>query len=204
MNAIRSMIITAPESLRTHLRGHSTAALLEACTALDPDPTAMTDPTNATIVALQSLATRTRQLRREAAELKKTLASLVAEAAPRTSDIFGLGPDTAAALLITIGDNPDRLRSEASFAHLCGVAPIPASSGKTTRHRLHRGGDRRANQALHTAVIVRLKYSEHARAYTNRRTAEGKSKPEIIRCQKRYLAREVFTALRADYRALTT
>ncbi|WP_253250203.1 transposase [Rhodococcus sp. BUPNP1] len=118
--------------------------------------------------------------------------------------MFGLGPDTAAALLITVGDNPQRLRSESSFAHLCGVAPIPASSGKTNRHRLHRGGDRRANQALHTAVVVRLRYSDIARRYAERRTSEGKSMPEIIRCQKRYLAREVFTALRQDYRALTT
>lgn len=204
MNAIRSMIVTAPEPLRTQLRGHSTTALLEACIAFAPDPTAMTDPTNATIVALRSLATRTRESRRQAVELKKTLASLVAQSAPRTSNIFGLGPDTAAALLVTVGDNPQRLRSESSFAHLCGVAPIPASSGKTTRHRLHRGGDRRGNQALHTAVIVRLRYSQEARSYANRRTAEGKSMPEIIRCQKRYLAREVFTALRADYRALAT
>ncbi|WP_336883248.1 transposase [Rhodococcus globerulus] len=106
--------------------------------------------------------------------------------------------------MVTVGDNPGRLKSESSFAHLCGVAPIPASSGKTTRHRLHRGGDRRANQALHTGVIVRLRYSDNARSYVQRRTSEGKSMPEIIRCQKRYLAREVFTALRRDYRALTT
>ncbi|MCD2136370.1 MULTISPECIES: transposase, partial [Rhodococcus erythropolis group] len=99
--------------------------------------------------------------------------------------------------------NPGRLKSESSFAHLCGVAPIPASSGKTTRHRLHRGGDRRANQALHTGAIVRLRYSDNARSYVQRRTSEGKSMPEIIRCQKRYLAREVSTALRRDCRALT-
>lgn len=204
MNAIRSMIVTAPESLRTQLRGRTTTALLDTCIAFETDPTAIADPANATIVALRSLAKRTRELRGEANELKRHLETLVGDAAPRTSTILGLGPDTAAALLVTVGDNPDRLRSEPSFAHLCGVAPIPASSGKTTRHRLHRGGDRRANQALHTAVIVRLRYSEEARAYVKRRTAEGKSKPEIIRCQKRYLAREVFTALRADYRDLTT
>lgn len=203
MNAVRSMIVTAPESLRTHLRGRTTTALLDACMAFEPDLGAIADPANATMLALRSLATRCRELRREANELKKYLAALVKQTAPRTSEILGLGPDTAAALLVTVGDNPDRLRSESSFAHLCGVAPIPASSGKTHRHRLHRGGDRRANQALHTAVVVRLKYSNEARAYANRRTAEGKSMPEILRCQKRYLAREVFSALRADYAALT-
>ncbi len=90
------------------------------------------------------------------------------------------------ALLVTIGDNPDRLRSEAAFAHLCGVAPIPASSGKTHRHRLHRGGDRASNSALHIATVVRLRYDPRSRAYAGRRTTEGLSMPEIIRCKKRY------------------
>ena len=101
-------------------------------------------------------------------------------------------------------DNPDRLRSEAAFAHLCGVAPIPASSGKTNRHRLHRGGDRAGNSALHIAAVVRLRYDPRNRAYADRRTAEGLSMPEIIRCQKRYLAREIFHALCADYAKLST
>lgn len=118
--------------------------------------------------------------------------------------MLGLGPATAAALLITVGDNPDRLRSESSFTHLCGVAPIPAPSGTTTRHRLHRGDDRLANQALHTAVVVRLRYRDQARDYAKDGTSESKSMPEILRWQKRYLAREVLTALRSDYRALTT
>ena len=204
MNALRSMLVTAPEALRAQLRGYSTTALLDACIALTVDATALADPTNATRLALRSLAQRTRELRREAGDLKKHLTILVAEVAPNTSGVFGLGPDTAAALLVTVGDNPERLKSESFFAHLCGVAPIPASSGKTNRHRLHRGGDRRANQALHTAVIVRLRYSDKARDYADRRSSEGKSMPEIIRCQKRYLAREVFTALRHDYLALAT
>lgn len=113
-------------------------------------------------------------------------------------------PDTVAALLITIGDNPDRLRSEAAFARLCGVAPIPASSGKITRHRLHRGGDRSANRALHIAVVVRLRYCARTRAYVQRRTAEGRTKLEIIRCLKRYLAREIYRTLRTDDQALTS
>lgn len=118
--------------------------------------------------------------------------------------MFGLGPDTVSALLVTVGDNPDRLRSEAAFAHLCGVAAIPASSGKTNRHRLHRGGDRTSNSALHIATVVRLRYDPRSRAYADRRTTEGLSMPEIIRCQKRYLAREVFRTLRADYAKITT
>ena len=140
----------------------------------------------------------------EARQLNRQLAALTARAAPATSAVFALGPDTTSALLISIGDNPDRLRSESSFAHLCGVAPIPASSGKTQRHRLHRGGDRSANSALHIAVIVRLRYCKRTQTYVARRTADGLSMPEIIRCLKRYLAREVFVALRADYAAITT
>lgn len=105
------------------------------------------------------------------------------------------GADTAGALLAAAGDNPERLRSESAFAHLCGVAPIPASSGKTNRHRLNRAGNRDANRALYVLALGRLGYDERTRAYAARRTTEGKTKREIIRCLKRYLAREVFTAL---------
>jgi transposase len=101
----------------------------------------------------------------------------------------------AGALLVTAGDNPDRLRSEASFAHLCGVSPIPASSGRIHRHRLNRGGDRSANQALWRIVMVRMSWDERTRAYAARRTSEGLSKREIIRCLKRYVAREVYEVL---------
>ncbi len=109
---------------------------------------------------------------------------------------------TAATLLVVAGDNPERLRGEAAFAHLCGVAPIPASSGKVRRHRLHRGRDRDANRALHLAVVVRMRFCPRTRAYVERRTTEGLSKPEIMRCIKRYLAREVYHALVADFEAL--
>lgn len=114
--------------------------------------------------------------------------------------IKGVGADTAGALLAAAGDNPDRLHNESAFAHLCGVAPIPASSGKTNRYRLNRGGNRDANRALYVLALGRLSYDERTRAYAARRTAEGKSKREIIRCIKRYLAREVFTALTAAHR----
>ena len=118
-------------------------------------------------------------------------------AAPRLIALPGVGTEVAAQLLTTIGDNPDRLHSEAAFAHLCGVAPIPASSGRTHRHRLNRGGDRGANNALYIVVLGRLRYDSRTRAYAARRTTEGLSKPEIIRCLKRYVAREIFTILTA-------
>jgi len=120
---------------------------------------------------------------------------LVAAAAARLLALPGVGTEVAGQILVTAGDNPDRLRSEAAFAHLCGVAPIPASSGRTHRHRLNRGGDRGANNALYIVVLGRLRYDSRTRAYAARRTTEGLSKPEIIRCLKRYVARELFTAL---------
>jgi len=122
---------------------------------------------------------------------------LVIAASPRLIALPGVGTEVAAQLLTTIGDNPERLHSEAAFAHLCGVAPIPASSGRTHRHRLNRGGDRAANNALYIVVLGRLRYDSRTRAYAERRTTEGLSKPEIIRCLKRYVAREVFAVLTA-------
>jgi transposase len=110
--------------------------------------------------------------------------------------------DHAGQLLTTAGQNPERLRSEAAFARLCGVAPVPASSGRTTRHRLSRGGDRQANRALHMAVVVRMRRCLRTRAYVEKRTTEGLSKPEIMRCLKRYLAREVYHALCSDLSGL--
>ena len=199
VNTLRAMLITAPDPLRSQLHGLSAVQLVAACARLRPDLARLSDPAHAAKAALRSLAIRAQQLEAETRTLRKQLDRLTRDVAPATTAVFGLGPDTASALLITIGDNPDRLRSEAAFAHLCGVAPIPASSGKTNRHRLHRGGDRAANSALHIATIVRLRYDPRSRAYAERRTTEGLSMPEIIRCQKRYLAREVFQALRADY-----
>lgn len=120
---------------------------------------------------------------------------LTTAAAPALVNAFGIGPDTASSLLIAAGSNPDRLRSEASFASLCGVNPIPASSGKTNRHRLNRGGDRQANAALHRIVVVRLRYDPRTQEYMQRRTEEGMSKSEVIRCLKRYVAREVYSVI---------
>ncbi|RFZ07172.1 Transposase IS116/IS110/IS902 family protein [Mycobacterium marinum] len=204
LNTLRSLVITAPEPLRTQLRSLTSAQLVTACAHLRPDLTKLADPVQAAKHALRSMALRAQHLNTETRTLRMQLNDLTQAAAPATSAVFGLGPDTVSALLITIGDNADRLRSEAAFAHLCGVAPIPASSGKTHRHRLHRGGDRAANSALHIATVVRLRYDPRSRAYADRRTTEGLSMPEIIRCQKRYLAREIFDALRADYAQLST
>jgi len=203
-NTLRGVLITAPEPLRAQLPSSGLPnKVIEACARLRPDTDHLADPTQATKAALRSIAQRARALREEIKILDAQIQALLAATAPATLEVFAIGPDTAAALLITVGDNPDRLRSERAFAHLCGVAPIPASSGKTNRHRLYRGGDRSANRALHIAVIVRMRYCPKTRAYVARRTTEGLSKPEIIRCLKRYLAREIYRALRADYTALT-
>ena len=141
------------------------------------------------------MARRHRALSEEIAKLDAHIERLVEGAAPGLVAPDGVGPDTAAAHFVVAGDNPERLGSEGAFAHLCGVAPIPASSGKTVRHRLDRGGNRDANRALHLLAVRRLAWDPRTRAYATRRTAEGKTKPEILRCLKRYLARELFPLL---------
>ncbi|WP_255292654.1 transposase [Micromonospora sp. WMMA1996] len=135
----------------------SAAVLVNRCAAFTTDPTRIHDPEQATAAALAGLARRARILTEEITALDRQLAPLVRQAAPRTSALFGVGTDVAAQLLTTAGDNPDRLRSEAALTHLCGAAPIPASSGRVRRHRLHRGGDRGANHALHTIALCRLR-----------------------------------------------
>jgi transposase len=202
-NTLRSMLITAPEPLRAQLPASGLPnKIIGACLRLRPDTGRLDDPLQATKAALRSIARRAAALRDEANDIDRDIRRLLALAAPATMATFAMGPDTSASLLVTVGDNPERLRSEAAFARLCGVAPIPASSGKTQRHRLNRGGDRSANRALHIAVVVRMRYCPRTRAYVRRRTSEGLSKSEIIRCLKRYLAREIFYALKADYEAL--
>jgi transposase len=128
--------------------------------------------------------------------LDDLIVPLVTARAPGLLSLYGVGPDTAALLLIAAGDHPERLRSEAAWAHMCAVAPIPASSGKTRRHRLNRGGNREANHALWRIVITRMSAHPETRAYVTRRTAEGLSKKDVIRCLKRYVAREVYPYLR--------
>jgi len=203
LNQLDSLIVTAPAAMRQSLTGLTRARRLSACTAL-PVAGDLADPTQATRTALRRLAQRINQLDTEIHDADTELAALTSTAAPRTRALLGVGPDTAAQLLTTAGDNPHRLHCEAAFAHLCGTAPIPASSGRTTRHRLNRGGDRAANAALYRIAIVRLRYCPRTQAYLTRRTNQGLSKRDIIRCLKRYLAREIYNTIRADLADLTT
>lgn len=145
--------------------------------------------------ALKELARRIEFLDDQTARLEARIGQLAAQASPALIGLSGVGPHVAAQLLAAAGDNPERMRSEAAFAKLCGACPIPASSGKTNRHRLNRGGDRRANNALFTIVLVRMRHDPATRAYVARRTAEGKTRKEVMRCLKRFVAREVFAAI---------
>lgn len=193
-NQLRALLVTAPERLGAELRGLSTARLIAAAARFRTG-TSANGLRCATKLAMRSLARRHLRLSEEIAGLDRQLAHLVAEATPALASMRGVGTDTAAALLVAAGDNPERLKSEASFARLCGVAPLAASSGKTSRHRLNRGGNRDANRALHVLALGRMSWDERTRAYVARRTAEGKSKREILRCLKRYVAREVYRVL---------
>ena len=193
-NQLRNLLVTAPDGLRQPLRGLSTKALVATAVRFRPGDRPG-NPQEATRFALRSVARRYRSLSEEIAELDIQLARLVAEVAPELVALPGVGTDHAATLLVAVGDNPKRLKSEASFASLCGVSPIEASSGKVVRHRLNRGGNRDANRALHTICMFRMGRDRRTQAYVARRTAEGKSKREIMRCLKRYVAREVYRVL---------
>lgn len=194
---MKSLIITAPDQLRGSLRGLGNRDLVARCATRRPERAAAGDPSTATIIALRALARRHQQLTIEIDDLDILIAPLVAQINPALSALLGVGPDVAGQLLVTAGENPHRLRSEAAFAMLCGVAPLPASSGRTTRHRLNRGGDRQANCALYRIAMCRMRWDPRTRAFVEQRTAKGKSKKEIIRSLKRYIAREIHTALLA-------
>ena len=193
-NQLHSLLVTAPDQLRHQLRGLPLARLVQVAAAFRPGP--LTDPLTATKLALRELARRYQLLTVELDRLDAQLATLVPKAAPRLLTRRGVGAQVAGALLVVAGDNPGRLRSEAAFSMLCGSSPLEASSGKTVRHRLNRGGDRDANNALWTIAMV-LSCDERTQRYLARRTAEGKSKREIIRCLKRYIAREVYRDIKA-------
>ncbi len=196
INQLKALLITAPAALREQLRHLSTTTLLATCAQLRPT-VELADPEQAAKTALRRLARRHQHLSEEIADADAQLKTLVTAAAPQLLALSGVGVEVAGQLLVSAGDNPERLHSEAAFAHFCGVAPVPASSGRTHRHRLNRGGDRAANNALYIVVLGRLRYDSRTRVYTDRRTKQGLSKPEIIRCLKRYVAREMFTALTA-------
>jgi len=199
---MKSLIVTAPEPLRSQLRVLGERPFVAHCAALRrPAPRPPPRPWRRRRSGHRHAdrATRPRPAPsaalREIDELDALIAPLVTGINPALCALFGVGPDTAGQLLVTAGDNPDRLRSDAAFAMLCGAAPLPASSGRTVRHRLNRGGDRQANAALYRIVLCRLRWDPRTRAYAARRTAEGMTRKEIIRCLKRYVAREVYTAL---------
>jgi transposase len=195
LQLLRMSIVSAPEELRDQLRNLTRMQLIRTCAAWRPDATNAADPVTATRIALKSLARRMLELGDEIAMLDDLITPLVTELAPQLLERVGIGIEVAGQMLVTAGDNRARLRSEAGFAMLCGVAPLPASSGMTQRHRLNRGGDRQANSALHLAVISRMRLDPRTQAYVAKKTAEGHSKMEIIRCLKRYLVREVYHLL---------
>jgi transposase len=193
LNQLAALIDTAPDELRRELRGPTQLQRVRTAARLRPGP--LHSLTAATKIALISVGKRIEYLNDEIAGIDGHLTALVTDVAPELVAKRGVGVDTAGALLVAAGDNPDRLRHERSFAALCGASPVQASSGKRHRHRLNRGGDREANSALWRIVIVRMTCDQRTRDYVTRRTAEGLSKPEIIRCLKRYVAREIYTAL---------
>jgi transposase len=198
LSQLGDLVVTSPAPLRETLtRRKSLKGKATLCCRLRPSNEGP-DPMRAAKIALRSVARRIRELAGEIDRLARELNSLVATAAPNTLGRLGLGTHNTAAFLVAAGENIDRFRSAASFAHLCGVAPLPASSGRTTRHRLNHGGNRQANRALHMIVIVRLRCCPRTRAYRDRRIQEGKTKPEVIRCLKRYIVRELFRTLRQD------
>lgn len=199
MVALKTLLVTAPPRLRDELEGLPKVALIERCAGLRPGP--ITSPLAATKHSLRGLARRWQQLQVEIKEHERHLATLTESVAPAMVAAFGIGPDTAAEMLIVAGDNVDRIHSEAAWAKLCGVCPVPASSGKTSRYRLNRGGHRQANSALYRTVIGRMRLHQPTIDYVARRTAEGKTKAEIIRCLKRYVAREIWAYLHTGHLA---
>ena len=191
---LRDLILTAPETLRRQLAGLPCQRQVNAAARFRPGDLAV--PAEGAKTAMASVARRHQQLTAEIARLDAALEELVTHAAPKQLLAKqGVATQVAATLLVTAGDNPGRVRREASFAALCGASPVDASSGKQIRHRLNRGGDRQANSALWTIAMTRLAHDPRTKAYAARRTTEGKTSKEIIRCLKRYIAREIYKAL---------
>jgi transposase len=195
INQLHALVVSAPDELREAFDGLTTMAKVRKAAALRPGPTLGTVEA-ATKLALKKLARRYLALVEEIDELDAHLEPLVRATAPALVAQLGIGVQSAAQLLVTAGDNPERLRSEGSFAHLCGVAPLPASSGKRVdRHRLNKGGDRDANCALHMIAVNRLSRCERTRAYVQKRSPDGKADLDILRRLKRYIARDVYKIL---------
>ena len=194
LNQLRHLVFTAPEPIRVRFKDRYKTSLVTEAANMRPrigsDPVAFTTNT-----VIRDLARRIQGLNTEMRNIDRMLTALIKETAPSLLALHGTGPDTAASLLVAAGDNPDRLKSEGSWAHLCGVTPIPASSGKVTRWRLNRGGNRQANSALYRIVLTRMSSHDETRRYVTRRRTEGLSTAEIMRCLKRYVARQTFKHL---------
>lgn len=191
INQIKGLLVSAPEPLRTKYQGMTTAAMIGTMARSRPSGH-LADPSYVTARVLKALAMRCQHLSEEVDSATAQLQDTLEIYAPMLQELTGVGADVASQLLVTLGDNQDRVTNEAQFAALTGVAPVPASSGKTSRHRLSRGGDRQANCALHHIVLVRMNIDPRTKNYVIKRTEEGKSKREIMRCLKRYVAREVY------------
>lgn len=204
LQMIQMNIVSAPDELRDQIRSLTRMQLIRTRASWRPDVTAYRNVQDAYRIALKSLARRYLELHDEIADLDVMLASIVDELAPELIKRNSVGYECASQLLITAGDNPLRLHSEAGFAALCGVSPVPASSGKKNRHRLNRGGDRAANSALHIIAIGRLRTDTKTQEYIGKRVAEGHSKMEALRCLKRYISREVYTLLRNQNRQINS
>ena len=199
MVQLRDLVLTAPSDLREQLASRkSLTAKAALCRRLRPDTASIDQPITAAKFSLRSLARRIALLDDEIAELDAQLQPLVATAAPRTTALLGISTGHAGQMLVTAGQNIDRLTGEAAFAAICGASPIPACSGKRGRYRLNPGGDRQANRALHLIAVCRLRYCPRTRGYAARRTTEAKTNKEIMRCLKRYIARELYRNLKAD------
>jgi len=194
INQARALIVTGPEDIRTRFARSATADLVAGLASLRPRPGSMVRYHS--LLSLRELGRRAQFLDGQLERLDELIVALVTARAPGLLSLYGVGPDTAAKLLIAAGDHPERLRSEAAWAQLCAAAPIPASSGKVKRHRLNPHGDRQANHALWQIVITRMSSHPPTRAYVARRSKDGLSTKEIIRCLKRYVAREVYPHLR--------
>ncbi len=194
LNQLRHLVLCAPEEIRVRFKDRYKTSLVTEAARMRPrqgsDPVAYT-----TNIVIRDLARRIKALNTEMGNLDRILTALIGGTAPALLELYGLGPDTAASLLVAAGENSDRLHSERSWAHLCGVAPIPASSGKITRYRLNRGGDRQANSALYRIVLTRMSSDPDTRRYVTRRRAEGLNTAEIMRCLKRYVARQTYKHL---------
>ena len=194
---LTALIVTCPDELRNQLDGLTDKILIGRCAAFRPG--AVTSPAASAKHSLRALARRYQNLDTEIGAHDSILEDLTMAHSPSLREGFGIGADTAAEVLIVFGDNPERVRSEAAFAKLCGVCPVPAASGLTNRHRLSRAGHRSANAALYRTVIVRMRFHQPTIDYVARRTTEGLSKTDIIRCLKRFLAREIYKRALTDH-----